>query len=199
MAFLKLTPLQSRFAATFAATLFVFAFYYILSTNSGSFAYALDEVDQIIARYAGAGASAENPVVIIAEQEGDKEEQTEDNKTEDESTEAQHDDYILPRALTDPTSLGNNQYQMLNIELGETQYWVFPKDSVLGAHAPTPKGLPSNVTDTNSTDSALSSDEVNRYELRKRSSDVYISLTTCLKPSLNTSNSNATADTQLPR
>ncbi|OKL62384.1 hypothetical protein UA08_02635 [Talaromyces atroroseus] len=194
MPFLKLTPLQSRFAATFAATLFLFAFYYIISTNSGSFAYALDEVDQLIMQQTGAdagvGVSNEHPVG--AEWNNEIEDEIENENKEG------YDGYTLKRAVTAPTALGNNQYKLLNIELGETQYWVFPKDSVLGAHTSATNELPANITDTNSTDTALSADEVNRYELRKRSSTVYISLTTCLKPSLNTSNADAAQDTQLP-
>lgn len=178
MPFPKLTPLQSRFAATFAATVFLIAFYYIVSTNPGSFAYALDEVDQIIARQVdGPG----HDLMIIEQPVADN----------------NNDDGGNVKRATDPTSLGNNQYQMLNIELGETQYWVFPEDAVLGAHAATTKGLPTNVTAENTTD-VLSPANANHYELKKRSSTVYISLTTCLKPSLNTSNSNATQDTELP-
>lgn len=176
MQFPKLTPLQSRFAATFGATIFVFTLFYVISTNSGSFAYALDDVDQLTtSRNGGAGS------IIIFEDED------EEDKRDDD------DEQFIRRAIVDPMAVSNNEFQMLNIELGETQYWVFTKDSVLGTPSATPEGLPANMTSNNTA----TVDE-KRHELKKRSNTVYISLNTCLKPSLNTSNPQATSGTQLP-
>lgn len=179
MQFPKLTPLQSRFAATFAATIFVFALFYILSTNSGSFAYALEEVDHLTTlRDNGAG---EGSAIIF--------EDDEDQRDSD-------DDQVIRRAITDPMAVSNNEFKLLNIELGQTQYWVFTKESVLGTPSATPEGLPANMTSDNTTDSSTVDEK--RRELKKRSNTVYISLNTCLKPSLNTSNPQATSSTQLP-
>jgi hypothetical protein len=176
MQFPKLTPLQSRFAATFGATIFVFALFYIISTNSGSLAYALDDVDQLTtSRNSGTGS------IIIFEDED------EEDKRDDD------DEQFIRRAIVDPMAVSNNEFQMLNIELGETQYWVFTKDSVLGTPSATPEGLPANMTSNNTT-----TVEEKRHELKKRSNTVYISLNTCLKPSLNTSNPQTSSATQLP-
>lgn len=180
MQFPKLTPLQSRFAATFTATVFVFALFYILSTNSGSFAYALEEVDHLTTL--GDSGAGEGSAIIF---EDDGEDQKDSG-----------DDHVIRRAITDPMAVSNNEFQMLNIELGQTQYWVFTKESVLGTPSPTPEGLPANMTSDNTT--ASSTGDEKRHELKKRSNTVYISLNTCLKPSLNTSNPQATSSTQLP-
>jgi hypothetical protein len=183
MQFPKLTPLQSRFAATFAATIFVFALFYIISTNSGSFAYALEEADQLTTtRNGGAGESS----TIIFDED------------EDESADKRggDDEQLIRRAISDPMAVSNNEFQMLNIELGQTQYWVFTKESVLGTPSATPEGLPANITSDNTT--AQNTVDQKRHELKKRSNTVYISLNTCLKPSLNTSNAQATSSTQLP-
>ncbi|KUL83419.1 hypothetical protein ZTR_10841 [Talaromyces verruculosus] len=179
MQFPKLTPLQSRFAATFAATIFLFALFYVISTSSGSFAYALEEVDQLTTlRDSGAG---EGSTIIFEDEQEDKRDD---------------DDGIIRRAITDPMAVSNNEFQMLNIELGQTQYWVFTKDSVLGTPSATPEGLPANMTSDSTT--AQNNVDEKRRELKKRSNTVYISLNTCLKPSLNTSNPQATSNTQLP-
>lgn len=180
MQFPKLTPLQSRFAATFAATIFVFALFYLISTSSGSFAYALEEVDQLITSRNG-GAGEEGSVIIF----------------EDEEEYRRGDDgQVIKRAFADPMEVTNNAFGTLNIDLGQTQYWVFTKDSVLGTPSAAPEGLPANITSDNTTDQ--NSVDERRRELKKRSNAVYVSLNTCLKPSLNTSNPQATSSTPLP-
>ncbi|KAH8702612.1 calcium channel subunit Mid1 [Talaromyces proteolyticus] len=168
MQFPKLTPLQSRFAATLAATILLVILYYVLFTDLGSFAYALEirPVDPKVADY---------PLLI-------------------EGRKAAHDDdgddgtipgKIAARDTPAPQALVNNQFKQSNINLGETQYWTFPKSAVTAPRSATPTGLPANVT---ATDPSSASGVVMNHELKKRENTVYISLNTCLGPSLNSTN-----------
>lgn len=180
----KLTPLQSRFAATFAATLFLVALYYLVLSNSGGFAYALD-VSMVN------GQGHDYPLLIEGRSSQDGE------RTQSG---------VARRALT---SLGNNQFQKGNITIGETQRWVFLKESVTGPKSPATSGLPAYVPANDS-----SSDETMGHELKKRreeedmdglgpmlskrSTDVYVSLNTCSNPDLNTTDRTTAQNEPLP-
>jgi calcium channel MID1 len=182
MPFPKLTPLQSRFAATFAATLFLIAVYYLVLSNTGGFAYAFD-VDSVIQN------ARDHPLLI-------------EGKLDREAAVAES--AVTPRAPSALTSLGNNQFQHNNINIGETQWWVFPKDAVTGPKAPATAGLPAYVlANDRSSDEAITHELKKRWDeedldgdeneyghghvLSKRSIPVYISLNTCTQPDLNTS------------
>ncbi|KAL1969052.1 hypothetical protein VTN77DRAFT_886 [Rasamsonia byssochlamydoides] len=191
MPFPKLTPLQSRFAATFAATLFLVALYYFVLSNSGGFAYALD-VNPVIQQ----DHDHDYPLLI----EGRSIHETDGAESG-----------VIRRTPSGLTSLGNNQFQQSNIKIGETQWWVFPKEAVLGPKSPPTPGLPAYLPATNDTidevvthelkkrreEEDLDGDE-NGHGLSKRSTTVYISLNTCLKPDLNTTNSTTAQKEPLP-
>lgn len=162
----KLTPLQSRFVASLAATLFVAGVYYVfLTARFGGFVYAgevavpIDETSHL-------------PLLI----------------GENAFEELQDDDAqaIARRQSSDLTSISNNNFEESNIKLGETQWWVFPKSEVQGDHAPPTPGLPKFVHDNDT----IESEGRSRGELKKRADDlverftvpVYISLNTCEKP-----------------
>jgi calcium channel MID1 len=193
MQFPKLTPLQSRFAATLIATVFLIALYYILLTNPGSFAYALDVEHRVPVDLA-------SPLLI------------EESPPLNDGAKAA----VIRRAPSGTASLGNNQFQLMNINLGETQYWVFPKEAVLGPTSPPTPGLPAYIpANTSSGDVVVSHgselkkrDDTETFDEdiddhggnspSKRAVTVYISMNTCLKPSLNTTASTASQNTTLP-
>lgn len=197
MQFPKLTPLQSRFAATFAATLFLVALYYFVLSNLGGFAYALD-VDPVIR------PDHEYPLLI------------EGGSTHDDADGAQSS--VVRRAPAGMVALGNNQFKLSNIKIGETQWWYFPKEAVMGPKAPPTPGLPAYIPANTSSDEVVTHDskrrrgeeDVNRDEdeddeenedgngLSKRSTTVYVSLNTCLKPELNTTDHKAAQNESLP-
>lgn len=88
----------------------------------------------------------------------------------------------------DLTALGNNQFMQSGIGVGETQWWYFPKESVngnttqlaSGSHRHTPNKDVGGFCDRFSKGDGLST--------------VFISLTTCLKPSLNVTNTTSPPD-----
>jgi calcium channel MID1 len=89
-------------------------------------------------------------------------------------------DKIIGRAEAGVSALANNAPQNSNINIGETQSWVFPADAVNGAHGTVGKGLPSAKLKARDVD-------VDLVELRRRDDEnrVYITLNTCLQPSSN--------------
>ncbi|KAI2722657.1 hypothetical protein CBS147332_3586 [Penicillium roqueforti] len=87
-------------------------------------------------------------------------------------------------------ALGNNQFEAPGaLEIGAVQWFYLPSVVVNGKHDPKGVGLPAYVNSTNEDDD----DDDSTYELRKRDGDfskratttVYLSLTTCQKPSTN--------------
>lgn len=194
MQFPKLTPLQSRFAATFAATLFLVALYYFVLSNLGGFAYALD-VDPVIRQ------DHEYPLLI-------------EGGSTHEADGAQSS--VVRRVPAGMIALGNNQFKLSNIKIGETQWWVFPKEAVLGPKASPTPGLPAYIPANTSSDGVTTQDSKKRRGeedlngdedddenedengLSKRSTTVYVSLNTCLKPDLNTTDPKAAQNEPLP-
>lgn len=87
-----------------------------------------------------------------------------------------------PQAIS---SLGNNQFQQAHIEVGETHWWYFPKEEVNGKKANVTSGLPAAVRP--GKPAAHHDIPPHHHGNAKRSSTVYISLTTCTKPVANTS------------
>ena len=163
----KLTPLQSRFVASFAATLFVAGVYYVfLTVRLGGFVYATEVA-------VPADETNHLPLLLFGESAVE---------------EIENDDFpaIARRQSADTMSINNNNFEESNIRLGETQWWVFPKSEVQGDHAPPTPGLPKFVHENNRIDD----EGRGRGELKKRADDlveratvpVYISLNTCEKP-----------------
>lgn len=198
MPFPKLTHLQSRVAATLAATLLLVILYLVLL--SPRFAYAAEVVlpgDHHCHLQIQAYSEIVNEVQCTPElNEPDEDRDGEGGEDENESWES----VVVARAPAGLTSLGNNQFQQSNIKIGETQWWVFPKEAVTGPKSPSTSGLPAYLGASNmpARDQYISHelkrrDSSSSEGLAKRSTTVYISLTTCLKPSLNTtSNSGVT-------
>ncbi|OQD80781.1 hypothetical protein PENANT_c033G07249 [Penicillium antarcticum] len=81
-------------------------------------------------------------------------------------------------------SLGNNQFVNTSLEIGDVQWFYLPSSVVNGKHASKGAGLPAYV---NATDDDDANDELRKRDgLEKRSTTVYLSLTTCRKPTANT-------------
>ena len=115
----KLTPLQSRFAVSFAASALLLLIY--LSFNKPHFAYAV-ELDSRIP------PDHNHPIILL-----------EDPLTD--SDEGEHHN-LMQRASPGVLALANNAPQNLNIEPGATQNWILPKKVVLGPHGQVGKGFP---------------------------------------------------------
>ena len=201
MLFPKLTPRQSRFAATLAATLLLVILYFVLFAPQ--FAYAAELVlpgDRHCRLQTQDYSGSVNEVQCTPElndywDEPEEDGDAEGREYENESSESA----VAARTPAGLTSLGNNQFQQSNIKIGETQSWVFPKEAVTGPKFPSTSGLPAYLGTSNTP----ARDQYNSHELKrrgssssedledlpKRSTTVYISLTTCLKPSLNTTSS----------
>ncbi|EFR00845.1 calcium influx-promoting protein ehs1 [Nannizzia gypsea CBS 118893] len=180
----KLTPLQSRFAASLAATILLIILYFALSNPH--LAYATD-VDALILERHGP------PDLILI----DTHEQISVQRLD-----AEDGVDIERRAAPGTEALANNVAKLKNIKIGETQYWVFPKEAVHGPKSPPTPGLPSDISvilsggtttpNNNSGDSEDSDDTDNKLELgsrdtklSRRSVSVYITANTCLQPALN--------------
>ncbi|OQV05171.1 hypothetical protein CLAIMM_09955 [Cladophialophora immunda] len=156
---IKLTPLQARFTACLSASVVLLLLY--LTLTKPSFAYALEADSSRI--------SSEDHNFYVIPDENDREE-TEEHR-------------ITNRAEVGVSALANNDPANSNIEVGETQNWVFPKDAIDGPHGTPGVGLPGEKLE----ESELLPEQ---HELRRRQagSRVYITLNTCLQPSPNTTN-----------
>jgi calcium channel MID1 len=171
MPFPKLSPLQSRFAASLAASIVLLLVY--LALTKPHFAYAI-ELDSRIP------SEDHNHYRINGDLLGE----------EEEPEEIVHDKVDLrARAPAGVSALSNNAPQNRNINVGEIQNWVFTKESIEGTHGTIGSGLPSEKSEGNDTESETS-------ELKKRQSStrVYITFNTCLQPSSNGTVSNTGDD-----
>lgn len=85
----------------------------------------------------------------------------------------------VKRAPDGVSTLANNAPQNMNIELGVTQGWMFPKDAILGPHGEKGIGFPSDASTTGNM-----SDEDAFHDERKRqtSQQIWITINTCLQP-----------------
>ncbi|KKY25464.1 putative calcium channel subunit mid1 [Phaeomoniella chlamydospora] len=186
MQFPKLTPLQSRFAASLLASAFLLLLYYTLANPT--FAYAAD-VDSILP------SDHNHPIIFDID----------DLLTDSIDHEALDDPYepefslfdrsIAGRAAAGVTALANNDAQQMNIEIGDIQYYVFTKEELASNLSAATPGLPSAVERRDEKVEL-------RMDLKKRQSDddddddvtipggsrtLYITLNTCLQPSSNSS------------
>ena len=175
MQFPKLTPLQTRFVASFIASAILVIIY--LSLTSPHFAYAVDLDSRIPPDH--------NHPIILDDGfifEG-FEEELEYGDVEQESSDmlsARDVSAVVPQALV------NNYASLSNIALGVTQIWMFPKESIFNS-----TGIPGLVLpgDINVEDKqSLVRDELRRRQQSKK--QVYITLNTCLQPFANGSSGN---------
>jgi calcium channel MID1 len=119
----KLTPLQSRFAASLAASLILLLIY--LTFSKPNFAYAF-ELDSRIP------PDHNHPISDW----GVDEDLLDDENFGSSNT------IVLRQAEENILSLSNNRPQNLNIEPGDTQFWTFPQDAIDGPTSDRGPGLP---------------------------------------------------------
>lgn len=98
---------------------------------------------------------------------------------------------VIRRAPPDVSALKNNEFQRDNIKLGETQWWYFPKDQVRSNRSSVGPGLPANLTAQ-----GITNEEASDWGGDKT---VFISLTTCQKPSFNSTDSGNGSISDLPQ
>lgn len=186
MQFPKLTPLQSRFAASLLASVILLIIYF--SLTKPPFAYAA-EMDQRIP------PDHNHPIILDLEDDLDFGTNDIFGSPSDDPMETERSKNVIRQASTDPTALANNDPKQINIKPGETQFWVFNRDALSGPLSPPTPGLPSLVERTEQQES--------RQDLKKRqdnnapsgSRSLWITLNTCLQPS--TSNSEVGVPPQL--
>lgn len=112
-----------------------------------------------------------------------------DNVEVDENGEFNGLDLVRRTYPKDGTSLANNQFQEKAIQAGEVQWWYITKEVVNGKKGAAGKGLPAYISARDVGVSTETAQELRKRDLEKRSTTVYLSLTTCVKP---TSNDTAT-------
>lgn len=179
----KLTPLQARFAASFAATLFLLFLYFVVS--SPRLAYAID-VDSITRRDHNHPIS---PRVDLSTEVVESDWRVDSIVDRDIAGRGQSS--FLNRAPAGTDALANNEPRLKNIDVGETQHWMVSNDAIRGPKSPSTPGLP-KVVEAEPTEEeeeedrlTLNNDEEKRDEGSSRAATVYITANTCLQPSLN--------------
>ena len=186
----KLTPLQFRFAASFAASLILFVIY--LTFSNPHFAYAAET--ELIAH-----RDNDNPLDFqlgsedmprLGEGKGKLDSYLTMNN-EPNSQDVQR--YIIGRAPTPAhQTLSNNAPGVGSISPGETQYWIFPASSLSATRSsPTPALPPSQVLVDTSVDPGDNGHGTTRRELKKRQPGeiwLYSTLSVCGQPSATDSN-----------
>ncbi|KAM0713879.1 hypothetical protein Q7P37_010841 [Cladosporium fusiforme] len=186
----KLTPLQSRLAASLLALALVAVVFWSLSNPH--FAYAADLDDDALG-------------------ESSRGEDHNWHRIEDERLRAdgidvglEEEDELQPRQTTNDPELvdipGNDAGTNLNIEAGQTERWRYPEKLLHGPYGVKGAGLPSRLLDSSAEllerhnelkrRDVLDDDEwyMDRLAKRQGSSEsrmVYISINTCLQPSYN--------------
>ncbi|RMZ91018.1 hypothetical protein DV736_g1737, partial [Chaetothyriales sp. CBS 134916] len=170
MAIPNLTPLQSHFVTSVAASLMLLLLYLALSRPTFAYAHELESGILLDSNHA----------ILDVSLAGDNDE---DDGVGGASINAYNNDGLLGRAETGVSALANNDPQNMNIELGASQFWIFPEAAVNGPHGRAGPGLPGSwllIRDVDEADSLFP-------EPRKRQTgrQVWISLNTCLQPSAN--------------
>ncbi|EMC96726.1 hypothetical protein BAUCODRAFT_487083 [Baudoinia panamericana UAMH 10762] len=165
----KLTPLQSRFVASFGTLLLLGLVYWSLSNPH--FAYAAElGLD-------GSGRPRDSEDHI---RHG-----TEQNRLAEDGIEplsVDEDDRVVERAAVASAISANNAPNQLNIQPSNTTLWVYSQDLLQQAAAPAFSGLPS--------DPSVKRDLLEQHsDLRRRQDGktIYISINTCLQPNWNAS------------
>jgi calcium channel MID1 len=196
----KLSPLQSRLAASLIASVMLVLIYFAFM--SPHFAYAAD-VDSILPEDHNHERLLGRPVLDFDFEELELREPT---------YEAQFigvDRAIIGRATTEPITLTNNGMQETNIPQGQLMSFMFSNASLWGPLSPINSGLPSQIVlngkvkrrmdETESLDDEDEEDEdtedpedYEELKLRARQSNsgsqrlLYITVTACKQPTSNT-------------
>lgn len=171
MLFPKLTQLQSRLAAAFSASVILIILYFALT--SPPVAYAAELAPRIPPDH-------NHPIIF------DLLQAVEDTE-EGIAPALEHGQPLLyeglvTRAPPGVLALSNNDPQSMNIDAGQIQNWVFPKENIAGPPGVVGPGLPS--------DGSIGDGQIdNRIELRKRQNikTVYVTANTCKQPSISIS------------
>ncbi|KAG4430143.1 hypothetical protein IFR05_014379, partial [Cadophora sp. M221] len=131
----KLSPLQSRLAASLCASIMLLLLYLFFSVPS--FAYATD-VDSIQPEDHNHEQLLDFPLL-------DDFHELELREEEYESEFFGVERSIIGRATTQPTGLVNNRIEATNVQLGQSFYYVFTNASLWGTKSPATPGLPSQI------------------------------------------------------
>ncbi|KIV99011.1 uncharacterized protein PV09_09240 [Verruconis gallopava] len=195
----KLTPLQSRFVACLGTSLLLIIIFFLLNPSHFAYAAELDSIlnkDHNHHRIVGGLAGDLDWGSIFTDTESYVEEQDVDQY------EAKFGWGLVERAPLDTVSLKNNLPNTLNLNPGETQYYVFEQDELSASPGTRGRQLPTNVTGPGadvtsnakrrkrsiSEDAEQEHETVegdNILEKRQNTKTVYVSANTCLQPLLN--------------
>ena len=194
MLFPKLTALQSRFAASFAASLIIVTLYLAFSNPHLAYVANAESI---------AHEDHNHPRLLELLHQSDPFDPSlpEDEPEGDDYTPefAGVDRSIIGRADATTQALGNNAPGKSNIDGGQTQYWVFPNKTLWGLFSPQTPGLPSSisirsiqVTDLteNVSEEEIGGELVKRQNNPVNPRKVYLSINTCEQPHANDPNPN---------
>jgi calcium channel MID1 len=192
----KLTPLQSRFAACLGTSIVLLIIYF--SLNPSHFAYAA-ELDSILGEDHNHHRIALGREFSLA---GDLDwgdgglDYDSDGTADYQADFAGISRSIIGRAPLDTVGLKNNLPNTLNIDAGQTQYYIFEKDEVFSMPGTRGSQLPTNVTGDTALlkmkrslldDGSESLEEQDSILIKRQDGGVtvYVSANTCLQPVLN--------------
>ena len=173
----KLSPLQSRLAASVIASIMLVALYFAFTFPQ--FAYAA-EVDSIRPEDHNHERLQGLPILDFDFDE------LEVREGEYEAEFVGTDRGIIGRATTEPTALINNRMDLTNVEQGSLVSYMFTNASLWASKTNTTYGLPSQITvDGKTISQTLASKQSNSSDHRT----LYITVTTCSQPTSNTTQS----------
>lgn len=190
----KLTALQSRFAASFAASLLLVILYLAFSNPHLAYAANADSIAREDHNHPRLLELLHQPDPFdpsLPEDEPEGEDYTPDFAGVDRS--------IIGRADATTQALGNNAPGKSNIDGGQTQYWAFPNKTLWGPFSPQTPGLPSNISirgiqvmdlTDNVSEEEIGGELVKRQNNPANFRKVYLSINTCDQPHANDPNPN---------
>lgn len=161
----KLTPLQSRFAASVGATVVLVLIFYCL--NQPAFAYAT-ELDQRIP------PDHNHPILDVDFSEHDTE-----------------GDALRVKRQNDGNTMEvfNNEPRAMTIEGGQTQHWFISQGTIEGPPGRQGSGLPptvgangTSIADQEDREEDIDEDEDTEVDKRQSDRRTYITITTCGQP-----------------
>ncbi len=190
----KFTALQSRFAASFAASLVLLLLYLTFSNPHLAYAANADSIaheDHNHPRLLELLHQSESIDAVLSEHGLEEEDYAPEFAGIDRS--------IIGRADTTIQALGNNAPGKSNIDGGQTQYWTFPNKTLWGPFSPQTPGLPSYISkrDTqvehlteNTSDAEIIGGLVKEQSSPTSTRRIYISINICEQPHANDPNPN---------
>jgi calcium channel MID1 len=174
MRFPKLTPLQSRFAASLGASVSLIVLYLLLSGPQLAYAVDIDSTKKAPQDAVNTDASSVGNYGIVS------------GELMGRGLDGIFGDGIVIRDV--PAGVGvldNNKVEAPNIDPGETQHYVFLKEALAGPKSPGPTLNPEARVESQEDD--ISQDIERRADSANSTTPLYISLNTCLVPSSNSS------------